>query len=705
MTTLQEKGTFETYFFRVKGMHCIKCLRKVQSVGADFQTLKRLDVRLGEDLVVTEVRPDFPVEAFIEKVKNCGFDIRSVVQADNSQAKKVNQSSKLMKIGVAGFCSGNIMLLSTAEYLGASLAGLPTFFKYFEFICFLPVFFYSSSTIYNNAWNSVKSKLISIDAPIVLALLGGAFFSVLNLFWFKGPVYFDSLSMFVFLLLSSRFLVSKLQSLYVSGVSTKDLFDQPFVHKKNGDEYELTKITNVKAKDQIKVSRDSFIPVDAYLLSDCALIDDSLYTGESMPVSVSAREIICAGSKNIGSDIILEVKKELSESRISDLVSKLNKSLLTKTSFQSKADLGAGYLTYLIIISALAILVYFSFVDFEEGMNRALALLVVACPCGLAIALPTVQALGVKRGLRNSLLIKDPNSFENCEKIKNVVFDKTGTLTAGGLSVSSVWPRDLTGLEKDVIYSLEERSEHPIARTLQNYVGTRDKIKILSFEEHMGSGVSGHFEGDFYELSFSESAKGDVVLRKNKEDQVFFSLKDEVDESSSGAVDFFKNLDLNNYILSGDSSVKVFEVADALKINRSSALYRQTPEDKQKFTEKDLSDVLYIGDGANDSVAMSRSLISVSMSAAADVAFKASQIHILKGGVGKAKAFFLISKIVNKSIRRIIFFSLVYNIIFAFLACLGFISPLVAILIMPLSSVSITVLGFYMMTKKVEGLK
>jgi len=706
MISSENTARVEDLLFRVEGMHCIKCIRKIQSVGSHFQSLRGLNVHLGEHLVTLEAREDFPVEDFMEEIRAEGFKIVTLPKSSNQDLIKLNQKKLLMRIGVAGFCAGNIMLLAVAAYLGASIEGWPGLFTYLSALIFTPILFYSAWPLFESSWASIKSGGVSIDSPIALALVGGSALSFYNLiFRTEGPTYFDSLSMFVFFLMASRFAVHRIQTKYISGITTKDVFDQTRAVLVENGRARSVKSEEIKVDDLVRVGPNAFIGFDGHLESEEAVIDDAFYTGEFLPKIRAKLDKVFAGTKNVGGSIDIKVSKVLKDSRISSLVSNLNKSLQSKTAIQTLADRGAFYLTLAIILAAAVILAYFSLVNIEEGVNRVLALLVVACPCGLAIAVPLAQTIGVKRAFKNKLLIKNVDVLESMGKIKNVVFDKTGTLTLGLMKVSKVAPGALNSLEKDLIFNLEEKSEHPIALALRKFVGKRKSLDLRLFKELPGLGVSAVFKDDQYMLVSSKKSEGFVELRKNDQVLKTFYLEDQIDPDAKNLVSKFQTDGIETYILSGDKKKRALELGKSVGIDKKNIFFEKSPEQKESFIKNELVDTLYIGDGVNDSLAMSQSLVSVSMLSSADVAFKSSKVHILNGGLGALHSLLKVSEISVQTMKIIILISLIYNIVFAFFAAFGFISPLVAVIIMPLSSVTITFLGFYLMTSQNKGLQ
>lgn len=690
------------WLFSVEGVHCVRCIRKIQLLSKDFPEILKLKVDIGHKSLKTTTLESFSIEKFVKKIESEGFGVKNI-PLDQKDAYKKSEAKKLLaRLGVAGACAGNIMLLAAAEYSGADLTEWSGLFGWLGFAFFLPVLVYSSMPFYLNSYHAVKNKKVSIDTPIAIAIVGGGLLSFYQLLQGNTEVYFDSISMFVFFLLGSRYFIFKLQSKYLSPVSLEDVYSKKAVDKIIDGKRINVDLKDVSRDDIIVVEQNGYLPVDGELYSESASVSDAFFSGEFFPKEKKKFDLLHAGSQNISKEILVKVSKASSETRLSSIIDKLNISLNSKTEMSTLADEGAHYLTYAVLILSVLCIGVFSFTDLQEGVDRVLALLVVACPCGLAIATPLVQSLGVKLALKKSLLIKNASVFEKMGKVDKVVFDKTGTLTQGNVEVLKWLPREPTEKEKMIIYNLERISEHPIARALIKSVGAH--VLKGRFEKHceeIGKGVSALYEGAHYELkSIKIKDENSVAFYKNGEESLRIVLGDEISKDSSCVIGNMKDVGFTPFLLSGDQKFNALSVGTSLGIDTQNIYGEMTPEQKVSFVENLKDGVLYVGDGVNDSLAMSKSLISVSMDSAADVAYKSSDIHILSGGIQRIIYLVELSKRALSSIKWIFGISLIYNISFAVIALLGFITPLWAVLIMPISSITVTLFGFYMMLEK-----
>lgn len=709
--------------FHADGISCIKCIRKIQAVAYDCPGIEHLKVDLGLKKIEILSDSTFEPEDFILKVKKIGFGLRSFAKENQKRINptRLNHSTTntpefskasshpLIYIGVSAFCAGNIMLFSAADYLGATSEVWFKLFPVLSAVLFLPVLLFAALPFYKNAYFALLGRRLSIDIPLVLAILGGALLSYYNILTHRPEIYFDSISMFIFLLLSSRFLISRIQSHYLEPIKVEDVHSTSWVWKQDEELENINQQLNLnhlkrvstdllEVDDVIRIEKNQFLPVDGELLSSEALISDSFFSGEYLPKVKSQQDLILAGSKNLSEFLILKVKKTANETRLAEIITKLNHSLGQKTEMTTLADRASSLFVIGVVVVSVFVLAYFSLSDFHKGLNRVLALLVVACPCGIAIVIPLLQTLALKKGFKKNILIKNPLILENLNKVKTIFFDKTGTLTSGEIQVLGSEPRPPTDFEKQIIFNLEHLSEHPIAKALMKWVGIQDRISIMDHSESLGRGVSGFYENDFYEVKSSENRiQSSVGFYKNKSLVLSIALEDTFATGVKDVMRYVSLKKINPYILTGDLTSHALKVAEFLSISPQNVHAEVSPEEKLQIVKTHSEPAMYVGDGVNDSIAMSACLVSVSMESSANVAFKTSSVHILSEGLLGLKSLFEISENYLKAIQVTVLLFFIYNSIFAVLALLGFIHPLIAVFLMPISSITVTFCALFLM--------
>jgi Cu2+-exporting ATPase/Cu+-exporting ATPase len=345
----------------------------------------------------------------------------------------------------------------------------------------------------------------------------------------------------------------------------------------------------------------------------------------------------------------------------------------------------------IITVFATAILFFaiYSFVDFSEAFNRSLALLVLACPCALAFGSPLTYGLALKKAQRSGILIKNPTSLERILKVKNVFFDKTGTLTEGNLSLSHTEPMVIPAELQKIILSLEAGSYHPVAFAIRKAWTTAEFLPVADFQENLGVGIRGQVLGQTYEIkSVGESTHESELAVEVKKDGQFIArlyFTDALRVDSNQAIQELKQKDLSCYILSGDKKSRVLEIARQVGIVPAHAYCELYPEDKQAFVQK-LTPSCMIGDGANDSLSLQSADVGIAVKGSVDLSLRHADVYLTRGGLSPFLEFIQLAEITQATLYRNLTLSLVYNLAGGLLALMGFISPMMAAILMPLSS-------------------
>lgn len=695
---------FETVSFSVQGMHCGQCLRKIQSIGKGFATLKDIQIDLGRGRIQAVCSAEFLPSEFISAIQKEGFGIR-LLSESSAKVDRSAEHESLIRLGVAAACSGNIMLLAVAGYAGADQSTFSSLFHWISFFLFLPVGLYSAWPIYQKSGQALRHRVVSVDLPLSIAIIGASIMSTINLLQGSTDLYFDSLSMFIFFLLASRFLIFKLQNRYLSPVSLEDMFSQPQALRWTNAEWKRTSVTELKEGDRILLSSQDYCPVDGKLLSAEAEWNNAIFSGESLPVLTKKHDTIFAGARSINTlPVEIEVVKTSKASRLTLLVNQINNSFATNSKSTQLIDRGAHYLSLVILSSAFLFFCVYAFINWSEAFNRTVALLVVACPCALAIAAPLVHSLSLRKGFQNGILFKSANALEDLSRCDTVVFDKTGTLTHGTMDVKSWFPRPPNNFEKSIIYSLEKNSEHPIAKALMRAVGTPVSLPMENVHETAGQGVSGSCAGSLYQIRKSQNTRHpSVTLSRNGEPLVSADFSDLPLSEAQSVVHELQERGLHTHLLTGDHRSIALAIGDDLGFAEENIHSDLSPENKAGFVQSLQQKghrVLFLGDGINDALAMKAALVSVSMKTAAEATFKTSQIHLLEGGLTRMMDMLALSKNAVHVIKILIAMAVVYNFLFASLALAGKINPLIAIVLMPLSSLSLVGVTYFSVWRK-----
>lgn len=674
--------------FYVGGIRCSNCLAKIESLKTEIEGLEEVRVNLANHQAEVILQsPQASFAKFAEGVQAKGFKIFPLKKTDSlSEVKKKEGRKDLVRLGVAAFCASNIMMFAFSVYFGAA-EGFENFFNWLSFFLYLPVLLFVAQPFYKGFYHSIKSKQISIDGPLAVASVVGFLFSFVNLIRGQGSLYFDSLSGFLFLITLSRFVQKRLQSHFLNFETkfSEDSISRAKIQTDTG--FEWRPVQDIKNGDIALIEQGMSVPVDGVLLSDKVSLDTKFLTGESRPRNLTSGMSILAGSRLLSERALVQVSASGSNTNWGKWITKINSENLVKTNIQNLADVYSQRLLWTVFILAALVVIYFFPSQPVEGFERALALLIVACPCAMAFGTPLALSFSIKNAFRKGFLIKSAGVFEKLTKIQNTVFDKTGTLTYDKVIISSSEPAILNDEELALVRKLESVSFHPIAEGLREYL--KDKklpdLQILDLQEIPGKGIRGVYQNKIYELRSSSDLTGKKSVALFREDKVvchfFYS-----DSAIAGAEQLIQKLKQRRqkiFLLSGDSDKYVKNLAAELRIENY--LANQSPEMKEQFLAS-LENSLMIGDGVNDSLAFRKASVGIAVNGSAELALRSADVYLLSGSVADINSLFDISFKAIKLIKQNLNISIVYNVIAGGLAIFGFMNPLLAALLMPISS-------------------
>ena len=694
-------------FFYVEGVHCTACLFRIENLKNEMDGIRELRLDMGRHILTVETDPSTPLSALAARLKSMGYTPRPLTFDDvQSNRAQSGQKSLLLKIGVAGACAGNIMLLSTSRYAGADVTEWSGRFEWLELLLFLPILFFSALPFYKNTVAALRARRSSIDVPIAAAVLVGTGLGVYHLILGRGDIYFDSLSVLVFLLLSARYLLFSLQNRFLAPGHLSQFYETSKVRVRGADgSVSERHINAVREGDEVVVYNGERIPVDGVLLNRESHVNAAVLTGEAHPQRLLEGQAAFAGTLLMSDEAVIRVEKTGRETRVGTLLEETERGVLGKTPLISLTDRVAQWFSASVLALGILFALIYATVDIGEAINRALALVILACPCALALATPLTQSLALRKAARQGSLIKKAEAFEKLCKIQSVFFDKTGTLTKGELELRGWWPQPPTDRERWIIFALERKSMHPIARVISAAV-SRGKLELLELEntaEIPGRGVEGDYDGDHWELRALkegeelhgadriegfEGGHSFAALYCNGTLVKVASLGDTVRESSRGVVAAFEARGHRVHLLTGDAASPALTVAREVGIDSRRVLASKSPEEKRDIMAEHPR-ALMVGDGVNDSVALAGAYVSVAVQGSMETSFKAADIYLTQPGLDPLVRLHELSHATIAIIKRNLLFSLLYNSVFGTLALLGHVNPLVAAILMPASSVTV----------------
>jgi P-type Cu+ transporter len=689
--------------FFLPQMHCSSCiwllenLHKINPAVVQSQvdfTKKQINILYNED--GTSLRKLVELLAFV------GYEPLITLNELSKNKEKKNNHSQIFKIGIAGFCFGNIMMLSFPEYFSGGEIhekGLKEFFSYLNLFLALPVFFYSASDFFVSSWKGFRQKFINIDAPIALAIVVTFARSVYEIVSGTGAGYLDSMSGIVFFMLLGRYFQNHTYDALSFDRDYKSYFPIAVTLIQDGKET-MVPVSHIRIGDRIRIKNNELIPADSIIFKGEGCIDYSFVTGESTPVNKVLGEIIYAGGKQVGSSIELEVIKEVSQSYLTQL---WNNDTFKKTKDDSDSfiHIVGKYFSIFLISLAVVSLLYWIPIDFHKGLNAFTAVLIVACPCALLLSATFTNGSALRIFGKNNLYLKNSDVIERLKNVNTIVFDKTGTITQNNVVNVSYQGKELTLNERMLVKSLAVQSSHPLSKNIAGYLSDIELCNINDFNEIAGKGIEGNADGcniklGSYEFIYGKKAEQELVSSSvyvmiNNVVYGFFSVKNKYRDGLKTLVD---SLDKNNYqliVLSGDNegekeNLKQLFGQDAV------LLFNQSPEDKLNFIRELQSknkNVLMIGDGLNDAGALKQSDVGIAVSDNVNNFSPACDAILEGGNFSKLLAFIDFSKHSHQIIVGSFIISLMYNTVGLTLSVMGSLSPVIAAILMPLSSISI----------------
>lgn len=687
--------------FYLPAVHCSSCIWLLEHLHTLHKGILHASVnflRREVTIVFDKERISLPeVAALLTAI---GYEPLIHLDSLEQPVKKKPSYGKVLRIGIAGFCFGNSMMLSFPEYFSGGQVtqdSLGYLFGYLNLALALPVFFYSASGFFVSAWKSIRHRHLNIDAPIALAILVTFLRSVYEIVSHTGAGYIDSMTGIVFFMLIGRYF----QDLTYATLSFERDYRSYFpvgvtVRKANG-ETESRPVTELRKGDRMIVRSNEIIPADAVLLSSSTHVDYSFITGESVPVGKTVGERIYAGGRQLEGAVELEVIQPVSQSYLTRLWN-TGKQAERPATYVDRINL---WFTLIVLTTSVTASVFWLFTDSSKALNALTAVLIVACPCGLLLTSTFANGNILRVMGRNRFYLRNAEAIDKLAKADTVIFDKTGTITRGATLEFIGTP--MTHGERQLIASLAGQSSHPLSRMIHAHLSDGNDLLLTDFREFPGKGIRAQAGGTELRLGSAEFITGTSVSGRNGSSKVFVTIDGRplgyfrfANAYREGLLQLVTALKTTHglKVLSGDNDS---ERAALQRIfgNDAQLLFNRLPEQKREVVrhlQEQGHNVAMIGDGLNDAGALLQSDMGIAVSDDTNT-FSPACDAILDG-----KAFMLLPRFIRlaRSGKQVILatfvLSLIYNLAGLYFAVQGTLSPVVAAILMPASSVSIVVL-------------
>lgn len=744
--------------FAIKGMHCASCANLINKKLKKTPGVISANVNYGTDKATVEFNPKEVNEKKIEKIITERGYPATLITADANKVHElkeaqdedeIRKTKKLFIISlifsIPAFIIGMLMMPDSILFMGYKM-------PYAAIILFFlatPVQFIVGSKFYKGAWQSLKNKTTNMDTLVALGTSAAYFYSVYTVF-LSGKLselgqYFEASTTIITLIL-----MGKLLELIAKGKTSEaikklmSLAPKTALVIRNGKEQKIS-IDEVVEGDIIIVKPGEKVPVDGEIIEGYSSIDESMITGESMPIEKKKGDQVISATINKHGSFKFKATKVGANTTLARIVKLIEEAQGKKAPIQRYADLISAYFVPTILVIAIASLTYWTVsINFSFGIITAVSVLVIACPCALGLATPTAIMVGTGLGARNGILIKGGEALETAHKLKYVLFDKTGTITCGEPETTDVISFKKSLSEDDLLLmaaSLEQNSEHPLGEAIINKAKEKklsyNKQKLTNFKAIPGYGITAFLNGKKYYFgnpklmkkngleydnkqlfSLEGEGKTSMLLSDEKEVLGIIAVADTIKETSKEAISSLKKLGLDVYMITGDNSRTAKAIAKLAGISQDNVFAEVLPQQKagyvKKLQEKNskgnakkLNKVAMVGDGINDSPALAQADIGIAMGSGTDVAMETGNVVLMKNDLRDVARAIKLSKLTMNKIKQNLFWALIYNALGVPIAAgllynsYGLLlSPIIAGAAMSMSSVSVVTNSLLLKIKK-----
>ncbi len=714
--------------YPVLKMTCASCAVSVESMLQAQPGVIKAEVNYPNASVNIEFIPDTKVEDLRAAVQSIGYDLF----IEENQANETIENLQLDKFKELKLRTiGAILLAIPVVIIGMFFMDIH-YANYIMWVLSTPVVLWFGLDFFINGWKQAKHGSANMDTLVALSTGVAYLFSVFNTlfpaYWHEkglhGHVYFEAAAVVIAFILLGKLLEEKAKGNTSSAIK-KLMGLQPktvtVVHM-GGHQMELP-IEKVNIGDIIVVKPGEKIAVDGLVTTGTSYVDESMLSGEPMPVIKSPGEKVFAGTINQKGSFQFEAHKVGSETMLAQIILMVQNAQGSKAPVQKLVDKISGIFVPVVMLIALVSLaawvIFGGQNGFTQGMLALVTVLVIACPCALGLATPTAIMVGVGKGASQGILIKDAESLEQSKKINAVILDKTGTITEGKPVVTDLVWLDNNDLQKAELYSLETQSEHPLAEAVVKHFSGLSLLPVNDFTSFTGMGAKAHVNGVIYlvgnrklleenSISIDEtllstarlwekSAKTIIWFANEQMALAVIAIEDQIKATSKEAIGNLKNLGIEVYMLTGDNMATATAIAQMVGISHFKA--EVLPQQKAEFIQQLQADgkvVAMVGDGINDSTALAQADVSIAMGKGSDIAMDVAKMTIISSDLNKVSAAIKLSRQTVATIKQNLFWAFVYNLVGIPIAAgilypiNGFLlNPMIAGAAMALSSVSV----------------
>ncbi|WP_067522295.1 heavy metal translocating P-type ATPase [Endozoicomonas ascidiicola] len=689
----------------IEGITCAACVWLLENHLQSLDGVERVIVNLStHEAQVTWHSDQIPLSDILLAIHRIGYKAYPW-RADHQEAMlKQENRTFIRRLAVAGLGAMQVMMYAIALYSGAISNDMPEMYRNLlrvvSAIVATPVVFYAAAPFFKAAWRNIKTRHLGMDVPVSIAIGGAYLASLWATFFANGEVYYDSVSMFTFFLLTGRYL--ELRARHATARAARALTNlmPPSCLKEIDGEFVRVPVSELQPNDKVRILPGDAIPADGILLSGSTSVNESMLTGEYLPIEKQTGDTLLCSSLNVDHPVEIQVTKIGDETRVASIIKLLQRAQQDKPAIAKLADKVAGWFVAAVLLVAICVYWGWSGVAPEDAFWITLSVLVVTCPCALSLATPAALTAATGYLHKLGLLVTRGHVLEGLHTIDHVIFDKTGTLTKGELSLTQVIPIEDCTLSLDQLTAmaaaLEAHSEHPIARAFSI---TSQTFTASEVKNHLGMGIEGTINQqqlrigrpDFaFPQSTLKTPETDgkwLLLADDNKPLCWFRITDSLRPEAAATVKRLQKMGKTVILLSGDTESIVANTAESLGIKQWQA--GSSPDDKLSYIQNLQSKghkVLMVGDGINDVPVLAGADISMAMGNSSDLARTSADAVLISGNLERlADAFNLTTK-TRRIIGQNLAWALGYNLAALPLAAAGMIAPWMAATGMALSS-------------------
>ncbi|MBP6531850.1 MAG: cadmium-translocating P-type ATPase [Bacteroidia bacterium] len=710
----------EKVLLNVEGMDCANCAlsitRSLQKSG--FQDV---NVNFATGEVVFDIVESKKVDLAVSNIKNLGYlvvDRSDLIQNTEEVKITTNSFDETRK----KFLISLVFTLPLFLHMFVGIAILHN--PYFQLICSLPVLFIGITHFGKSAYYSIKSGVPNMDVLIVIGSTAAFAYSILGMILQPDQaanfLFFETGATIITLVLLGNMIEQRSVKQTTSALrelSSLQPSKAKIISNENGIEtLSEIEIEKIKLDDTLIFNTGDRIAVDGIIITGNGIADESMLTGESMPVTKKSGDNVIGGTLVIDGSFRIKAEKTTKDSALAKIISLVKIAQNNKPEIQKLGDrISAIFVPVVLLISLTTFLsaAYIFDLPFSKALLNSIAVLVISCPCAMGLATPTAVIAGIGRAAKSGILIKGGSTLEQLAKVKTIIFDKTGTLTTGNFKIKKISSLGLSEEEiQSILYSLESHSSHPIARSIHKELSSLsvNEIKWKTIQEDKGIGINATTEsGDLYSAGsfqmvkhfFSDDTHNIYVLKNNKLIATV-DIEDELKPGSRQMIDRLKAMGIKSVLLSGDKKNRCIEIAEQCGIEEF--YFEKLPNEKSKIIAEHMKSnpTAMIGDGINDAPALAMATVGISISNASDVAIQSAQVILLdKKDISILLKAITISRLTYSTIKQNLFWAFFYNTVAIPFAAFGFLSPMIGALSMAFSDVIVIGNSLRLKTRKI----